>query len=61
MKTCCESKAAGDPYTFGGELLNGLTSHVGKMDNLGAIDYLLDNTPGISDDISLGIKKLFGG
>lgn len=28
---------------------------------LGDLDYLLDDVPGIGDDISRGLKKLFGG
>lgn len=31
-----------------------------KMPDAGLADYVLDNTPGISDDIKRGLKSLFG-
>jgi hypothetical protein len=42
-------------------LAKNISEHAGGLSNTGALDYVLDNTPGISDDISRGIKKLFGG
>lgn len=43
----------------------GLAKHIGEnaqnLKDSGALDYVLENTPGISDDISRGLKKLFGG
>jgi hypothetical protein len=31
------------------------------MKDAGVVDYVLDNTPGVSDDIKRGLTSLFGG
>ena len=38
-----------------------LEDNAGSLQGLGDLDTLMDNVPGIGDDISRGIKKLFGG
>jgi Bacterial protein of unknown function (DUF937) len=43
------------------QLANGITEGVGQMKDAGVVDYVLDNTPGISDDIKRGLTSLFGG
>ena len=43
------------------QLANGITEGVGAMKDAGVVDYVLDNTPGISDDIKRGLTSLFGG
>jgi hypothetical protein len=43
------------------QLANGITEGVGTMKDLGVVDYVLDNTPGIGDDIKRGLSSLFGG
>jgi hypothetical protein len=43
------------------QLANGITEGVGQMQDLGVVDYVLDNTPGIGDDIKRGLSSLFGG
>jgi len=40
---------------------NGITEGVGAMKDAGVVDYVLDNTPGISDDIKRGLSSIFGG
>jgi hypothetical protein len=40
-----------------GKLVEGA---VGDLPDAGAIDYLIDNVPGVSDDISRALKGLFG-
>jgi hypothetical protein len=43
-------------------LANLIGEQAGSLGALGGnLDYLLDNTPGIGDDIQRGFKKLFGG
>jgi hypothetical protein len=43
------------------QLATGITEGVGKMQDLGVVDYVLDNTPGVGDDIKRGLSSLFGG
>ncbi len=43
------------------QLAGGITEGVGAMKDAGVIDYVLDNTPGISDDIKRGLSSIFGG
>ena len=43
------------------QLANGITEGVGQMKDAGVVDYVLDNTPGIGDDINRGLTSLFGG
>jgi hypothetical protein len=43
------------------QLATGITEGVGKMQDLGVVDYVLDNTPGIGDDVKRGLSSLFGG
>jgi hypothetical protein len=43
------------------QLASGITEGVGAMKDAGVVDYVLDNTPGISDDIKRGLGSLFGG
>jgi hypothetical protein len=43
------------------QLATGITEGVGQMQDLGVVDYVLDNTPGIGDDIKRGLSSLFGG
>ncbi len=43
------------------QLANGITEGVGQMKDAGVVDYVLDNTPGIGDDIKRGLTSLFGG
>jgi hypothetical protein len=42
------------------QLANGITEGVGAMKDAGVVDYVLDNTPGIGDDIKRGLSSLFG-
>ena len=43
------------------QLAEQITSGVGKLQDAGVMDYVLDNTPGVSDDIKRGLKSIFGG
>jgi hypothetical protein len=43
------------------QLAGGITEGVGTMKDLGVVDYVLDNTPGVGDDIKRGLSSLFGG
>lgn len=38
-----------------------ISTGAAKMQDAGMVDYMLDNTPGIGDDIKRGLKSMFGG
>jgi hypothetical protein len=43
------------------QLADAVTKGVGQASDLGVLDYVLDNTPGVTDDIKRGLRSIFGG